>query len=383
MKFIPPLLLLLLLALTASAQVPSSKTVTFVLHTPGLPDTAQVYITGNAPELGNWNPGKVEMERTSSTSWQKEIVLREPLMHLEYKYTLGSWEHEATDSTGAPLGNFTVKVESSLQVKNQVKHWRDGKAPSAKGGVTGTVRYHQNLGTGNTIPARDLVVWLPPNYDQDPRKRYPVLYMHDGQNLFDPGTSSFGVDWRIDETADSLIRAGAIEPIIIVGINNNEDRMQEYTPGDKGSAYMDFVVNTVKPFVDSTYRTKPDRKYTATGGSSAGGTIAFMLAWEHPEVFSRAICMSPAFKIQQIDYVDDVLAYKGKKKDLYFYIDNGGIELEEQLQLGIDNMLRALQKKGYRDSKNYTWVKDPQAKHFEAAWGKRIPQALKVLFPAK
>ncbi|WP_276497726.1 alpha/beta hydrolase-fold protein [Pontibacter litorisediminis] len=383
MKPILPLLLAVLCALAATAQAPVEKVVTFMLHTPGLPDTAQVYITGSAPELGNWNPAKVRMERTGADTWEKEIILREPML-LEYKYTLGSWEQEAADSTGSPLENYTVKVESSLQVKNRVTNWRNGdsKGPVA-GGVTGELARHEKVGRNGTIPARDLVVWLPPNYAQDKKKRYPVLYMHDGQNLFDPKTSSFGVDWRVDETADSLIRAGAIEPIIIVGINNTEARMQEYVPGKKGSAYMEYVVNTVKPFIDSTYRTRPGPRHTATGGSSTGGTVAFMLAWEYPEVFSKAICMSPAFKIQDIDYVDDVLGYKGKKKPVYFYIDNGGVELEQQLQPGIDDMLQALQQKGYREGKEYTWVKDEQAKHFESAWGKRMPQALKLLFPAK
>ncbi|MCX2738461.1 alpha/beta hydrolase-fold protein [Pontibacter anaerobius] len=383
MKNILPLLLLLLCTVAATAQAPSQKTVTFMLHTPGLPDTAQVYITGNAAELGNWDPGKVKMERSGADTWQKEISLQD-LMHLEYKYTLGSWEQEAADSTGSPLRNFTVKVESSLQVKNQVTNWRSGNEPKVvKGGVTGKLAYHEQVGKSGIIPARDLVVWLPPNYEQNKKKRYPVLYLHDGQNLFDPNTSSFGVDWRVDETADSLIRAGAIEPIIIVGINNTEARMQEYVPGEKGAAYVEYVVNTVKPFIDSTYRTKPGAKYTATGGSSAGGTIAFVLAWEHPNIFSKAICMSPAFKIQQIDYVDDVLAYQSRKKPVYFYIDNGGVELEEQLQPGIDEMLQALKQKGYREGKDFTWVKDENAKHFESAWGKRMPGALKLLFPAK
>ncbi|WP_299755842.1 alpha/beta hydrolase-fold protein [uncultured Pontibacter sp.] len=384
MRNLLPLLLLLLLLcpLTAPAQAPLEKTVTFMLHTPGLPDTAQVYITGNAPEIGDWNPAKIKMERTGADTWKKEILLREPV-HLEYKYTLGSWEQEAADSTGSPLSNFTVKLESSLQVKNQVRHWRNGGNTVVKGGVTGTLAHHKSIGSGKTIPARNLVVWLPPNYEQDKKKRYPVLYMHDGQNLFDPKTSSFGVDWRIDETADSLIRAGAMAPIIIVGINNTEHRMQEYVPGEKGAAYVNYIINTVKPFIDSTYRTRPGARYTATGGSSAGGTMAFMLGWEHPEVFSKVISMSPAFKIQQIDYVDDVLAYKGKKKPLYFYIDNGGIELEEKLQPGIDEMLQALRQKGYREGKDYTWLKEQEAKHFESAWGKRMPQALKLLFPAK
>ena len=108
--------------------------------------------------------------------------------------------------------------------------------------------------------------------------------------------------------------------------------------------------------------------------------MAFMLAWEYPEVFSKAICMSPAFKIQHIDYVDDVLNYSGKKKKLYFYIDNGGIELEEKLQPGIDEMLQALKAKGYKENKDFVWVKAPQDKHSEGAWARRMPLALKLIF---
>jgi enterochelin esterase-like enzyme len=166
---------------------------------------------------------------------------------------------------------------------------------SIRGQITGTLRYQRAL-KGAGIKDRDLVVWLPPDYEADQTRRYPVIYMHDGQNILDSVTSSFGTDWSVDETADDLIRKKSIEPVIVVGIYNTSDRMKEYTPGDKGTAYMDFVVKTVKPLIDSTYRTKADRKNTIVGGSSASGIMSFMLVWEHADVFSKAICMSPAFK---------------------------------------------------------------------------------------
>jgi predicted alpha/beta superfamily hydrolase len=172
-----------------------------------------------------------------------------------------------------------------------------------------------------------------------------------------------------------------MQPAIVVGIYNTSDRSQEYTPGEKGTAYMHFVVNQVKPLIDQTYRTMPGREHTVGGGSSAGGIISFMLAWEYPQVFSKAICMSPAFKIEDIDYVKTVRAYEGKKKDLFFYIDNGGIELETRLQPGVDAMLTALREKGYREGDDYYWVKAPGARHSEAAWAKRLPLALKRCFP--
>lgn len=360
----------------------NSPEILFRLHAPGLPDTAQVYLTGSGPQLGEWHPGKVAMQRSGPDTWHKTIY-PDHRSYLQYKYTLGTWEREASDSTGKPLENFILKINSNNLVQDTVRHWRNEGAKAVRGGITGTVRYHRQIGKNHMLPARDLVVWLPPNYTQNSHRHYPVLYLHDGQNIFDPETSSFGVDWQADETADSLIRAGAMEPVIIVGIYNNAERMQEYVPGKKGSAYLDFVVNTVKPLIDSTYRTKPGRTYTATGGSSAGGTISFMLAWQYPQVFSKAITMSPAFKIQQIDVVSGVLAHRGRRKDIYLYIDNGGIELEQQLQPGIDAMLQALQAKGYRQGRDYTWVKDAKGKHQEADWAKRLPQALQLLFPSK
>jgi enterochelin esterase-like enzyme len=118
--------------------------------------------------------------------------------------------------------------------------------------------------------------------------------MHDGQNLFSAHTAGFGAEWRLDEIADSLITAGLIRPLIIVGIFNTGDRNLEYANGNIGPRYRDFVVHKIKPFIDKKYRTLPDQKYTVTGGSSMGGLVAFILLWENPEIFSGAICMSPA-----------------------------------------------------------------------------------------
>lgn len=320
------------------------------------------------------------MQPTGNHTWTKTLQLEQP-QSFEYKYTLGSWEREATDANAQALPNFNVNASTDTVLTNEVQYWLEKRPMAAETGITGTTKIHTNL-PGNGIKRRDLIVWLPPGYETS-NKRYPVLYMHDGQNVFDPATSSFGKDWQIDETADSLIKAGAMQPAIIVGIYNTPDRSDEYTPGEKGNAYMDFVVNTAKPFIDKGYRTKRGRQHTFTGGSSAGGIISFMLAWEYPKVFSKAICMSPAFKIQHIDYVKEVQQYTGKKKDLFFYIDNGGIEMEERLQPGIDEMLAALKEKGYKEGKDFIWIKDKQAKHFETAWAKRMPVALKYILPAK
>src|ERR1044071_1129388 len=367
----------LVIALCLRVAAQSVIHVTFILTSPDLPSDTSVYITGSVEQLGTWNPGKVKMDSTGDHTWTKEISLMRPVS-IEYKYTLGTWEREGADANGSPLANLVADVAQDKTVKDTVLFWTTGKRQRVNHGqITGTVRYHRSL-HGAGIQDRDLVVWLPPGYDADKTQRYSVVYMHDGQNIFDPATSAFGVDWSIDETADDLILKKAIEPVIVVGIYNTSDRMKEYTPGEKGTAYMNFVVKTIKPFIDSTYRTKPDRKNTIVGGSSAGGIISFMLVWEHPDVCSKAICMSPAFQSLSPggwDYAGVVHSSTGKK-DVFFYIDNGAIGLDSQLQPGIDSLLTALKSKGYEEGKDFVFLRDPTAKHSEADWARRFPQAL-------
>src|SRR5688572_18501627 len=241
------LLLLFSISLTFQAQNEPDIRVTFVLTSPDLPDDTSVYITGGIEQLGMWNPGKVKMDSKGNRVWSKEILLNRP-MSIEYKYTLGSWEREGANATGAPLQNFEAKVDQSTTIKDTILFWtKGGRQKVVRGQITGTVKYHRAM-KGAGLKDRDVIVWLPPNYEIDKNTRYPVVYMHDGQNVFDPATSSFGVDWQIDETADALIKKKSIPPLIVVGIYNTSDRFKEYTPGEKGNAYVDFVVNTVKPF---------------------------------------------------------------------------------------------------------------------------------------
>lgn len=359
---------------TAQPQHLNPNQLTFQLFSPDLTNETEVFITGSIPELGNWNPSAVKMTSKGNHLWEKTIETKANF-GIEYKFTLGSWEKESVNANGLPLDNFIVKVSSDTIIKNDVYFWKDGTVKNIQGQITGTVKYHHNF-NGKNLLDRDIIVWLPPNYEKDNHKTYDVLYMHDGQNLFDPKTSSFGVDWQVDETVDSLISTKKITPIIIVGIYNTKDRSSEYNPSEKGGDYMKFLVHQLKPFIDQNYRTNTGRNNTIVGGSSMGGIISFALAWEYPEVFSKAICMSPAFKISHIDYVKEVINDQGKKKNIKLYIDNGGVGLEEQLQPGIDEMLAALKSKGFKDSQDLWWIHDKEAKHFEAAWAKRMPNAL-------
>jgi predicted alpha/beta superfamily hydrolase len=345
-----------------------------------LPETEKVFIAGNKPELGNWNPEKVSLDKINDSSWSKIFIFKIGET-IEFKFTKGSWEAEAQDEHGKISGNKTLKVLNDTVLIFKVEGW--GKESlRITGQITGEVRYHKNF-KGRSVLPRDIIVWLPPSYDSLPDRFYPVLYMQDGQNVIDPLTSSFGIDWQIDEVTDSLIKAKSIQELIIVGIYNTPQRGKEYNKTKIGSTYLNFIIEELKPFIDKTYRTLPDFKNTAVGGSSSGGLISFILAWENPDVFSKAACLSPAFKIGKIDYVAPIHDYVGAKKNIKIYFDNGGIGLEEQLQPGIDEMISVLIEKGYVENEDFLFVKDSLAEHNESAWAKRVYRFLEFLFPMK
>ena len=144
-------------------------------------------------------------------------------------------------------------------------------------------------------------VYLPVDYDSDPQARFPVLYMHDGQNLFDPMQAAFGVAWEVDETLDALTAAGHVPACIVVGVHNTAGRMEDYTPdvdptygGGAGDLYADFLAEVLKPVIDAHFRTQPGRETTAVMGSSLGGLISLHIFTRHPDVFGRVGAVSPS-----------------------------------------------------------------------------------------
>ncbi len=343
-------------------------------------ENQSVFITGNNNIIGGWNPSSVQLNRINDSTFSKTFEFEKPIS-LEFKFTKGSWDSEAVDSIGSTPPNYTAQISNDTTIEFKIDYWKDQFdqiEEIVSGQITGNVNYHKNI-KYKFLVERDLIVWLPPNYEAS-KENYPVLYMHDGQNIFDPKTSAFGIDWQIDEAAESLIKQGEISPIIIVGIYNSKNRSAEYLPSDTSLVYMKFITEKIKPMIDSLYRTKPEREFTATGGSSAGGTIAMNLLWNYNNIFSKAICMSPAFKINKIDFVSQVNDYGGIKKDFKLYIYNGGISLEKRLQPGIEKMIEILESKGYKEHKDFIFVINGQANHNESAWADAIPYSLKWLF---
>jgi len=355
-----------------------NKNILFKVYANSTDDTSKIYITGNQEKLGNWVPDKIQLSNQKNHTWI--INLYFPIgTELEYKFTRGSWNTEALVQNGGVRANYYLHVEKDTIIEYNINTWKDDYLKYNKRKITGLFELHHKV-TFPGLKARDVIVWLPPGYATDKSKRYPVLYMHDGQNLFDPTTSFQGIDWQVDETADMLIKNQEISPIIIVGIYNTTNRRDEYSNTPLGKKYADFLINKLKPFIDKKYRTLSDRENTATCGSSMGGLISFILAWEHSEIFSKAICMSPAFKIDKVDYGKKVEQYSGLKKDIKIYIYNGGLDLDKKLQPGIDKMTHALIEKGYIPGTDFIKFIDEKAPHNESAWAKHFEQPLKFFY---
>jgi predicted alpha/beta superfamily hydrolase len=257
--------------------------------------------------------------------------------------------------------------------------------------LTGTLRLHKALQSQFVEETRDIIVYLPPDYNLHGR-HYPVLYLHDGQNLFDAATAFAGNEWGLDELAEDLITNGQIEPIIIVGIYNaGPKRMAEYTPvrdrrgrGGRAKHYAKLVVQDLKPFIDEEYRTLPDRENTALGGSSLGGLVTLYLGLKYPNVFSKLLVMSPSVWWANRAILRQVRVLKGKPP-LKVWLDIGTCEGSNPENCIQDaRMLRdALLAKGWQDGVDFRFVEDEGAAHNEKAWGFRMRDALKFMFPPR
>ena len=229
---------------------------------------------------------------------------------------------------------------------------------------------------------RQVRLYLPPNYATSD-KHYPVLYMHDGQNLFDDATSESG-EWGIDESLNLLARTRGLE-LIVVGIDNGgEKRMNELTPwmnkrfGEaEGKGYMAFITEVVKPYIDTNFRTKAQREFTAIMGSSMGGLISHYAIHAYPEMFSKAGIFSPAYW-----YSQDVFAYTKDNRapsDARLYILSGSEE-GDGMVADINKMQRQLKAQGYpRENTLFKTVQGGQ--HSEAFWRQEFPEAIQWLFP--
>ncbi|CAN5397025.1 alpha/beta hydrolase [soil metagenome] len=260
--------------------------------------------------------------------------------------------------------------------------------------LTGNIHLHPRFESGLLGNQRDVLVYLPPGYRRASGRRYPVLYLHDGQNVFDAATSYAGVEWGVDETAQRLIGNKQIEPLIIVAVaNTGAQRIHEYAPTrglidtrvkrrrrSRGwlRKYGRFLSEELKPVIDRTYRTRPEAESTGLGGSSLGGLATLALGLWFPQVFTRLAVLSPSVWWDE-GVVCRMVEELPEKLPLKIWLDTGTKEEGWKRARGLRDAL-VKQGWGLDDDLQYTEVKGGD--HSEGAWGARFEGVLRFLYPA-
>ena len=235
---------------------------------------------------------------------------------------------------------------------------------------------------------RDLIVYLPPGYEEQPERRFPILYLHDGQNLFDGATSFIpGMDWHVGHTADQCIRDGRVEPLLIVGIYNaGKQRLGEYTPtrmprlgGGRANRYAKFLLEEVRPFVHGHYRVREGAENTGIGGSSLGGLVSLYLGLRQPQTFGKIAALSPS--VWWNERVILRFATTAPVQPLpRVWLDIGTRE-GPRIVDDVERFRDILIHKGWRPERNLHYERIEGAEHNEAAWARRVGPFLQFLFP--
>lgn len=335
-----------------------------------------IFIAG---DFNSWDPGNETHKFTKNNDNTYSLTLNSNGT-IKFKFTRGSWAKVEKGVNCVEMSNrsFTFGTTSTLNV--QVINWADkcGNAHTAQENVS-------ILSDSFYIPQlnryRRIWICLPKDYNNS-QTRYPVLYMHDGQNLFDDNTA-FAGEWGIDESLNSLISQGN-QSSIVVGIDNGgNNRINEYSPwinsnygGGEGEKYMKFIIETLKPHIDSLFRTLSDRENTGILGSSMGGLISFYGGLKYQEIFSKIGIFSPSFWFSQDCYSYAEQATKRANMKMYFLA--GG--QESGVGESCKNMIKSLKKAGFTDEEML--LKEvPSGQHSEWFWKQEFPAAYQWLFP--
>ena len=264
-------------------------------------NTGTLYLSGNLPELGPWDPDGLAMEGTGTRRTARLTV--PPGTDFEYKFTLGSWDREAVGPSGMIMPNFHLRVDGDVESAHEIGDFSKGTEAYMEdwqgSGVLGTLVYWPDFRSDVLGLARHVEIWLPPGYEERPELRYPVLYMSDGQNLFDPRIANTGVDWGVDEAVMRLVEKGVMPPIIVVGAWSTEARGREYSPWHGAPDYARFLTDELMPRVDAEFRTLSGPGNTAVMGSSMGGLLSFYLVTNHPDMFGSCGCESTHFALSE------------------------------------------------------------------------------------
>jgi predicted alpha/beta superfamily hydrolase len=370
---------------------PNLAQVTFLVTVPGnTPAGSKVHIAG---DFQDWDPGSASHELTRQDDGRYAITLELARgTNLAFKFTRGSWETVEKGADGEEIANRTLAVEASGTQEFTVVRWADGTPPPST--ITGDVETTTMPGF---LGGRRIWVYLPPGYATDTTARYPVLYMFDGQNVFDAATS-FAGEWQVDEALETLIPDEDVRPIIVVAVDNGgAQRIPEYTPwpdaelgGGQGGAHLQAIVGTLIPYIDQTYRTLAAPDGRALAGSSLGGLMSLYAAYEHDQVFGQIAALSPSLWWDDQHMLRHAQA-AGARPAVRVYMDMGTLEegnTVDEDQNGIDDsidQLRAMQaelvEQGFVLDTDLKVVEAADARHSETYWAMRFPGVVRFLFP--
>jgi predicted alpha/beta superfamily hydrolase len=329
---------------------------------------SDIYLAGS---FNGWNPQDKDYRFTKTTGGEYFIELRLKEGSYEYKITRGSWDKAETNKGGSTVGNRKLNVPADNHVHIDVAEWADRFPPRLA--VSTASKNVRIIDTAFLIPqlkrVRRVWVYLPAGYEKSNTK-YPVLYMHDGQNVFDDATS-FSGEWGVDEFLDST----KMKQSIIVAVDHGGNkRINEYCPYDmekfgkgEGDHYIEFLVKTLKPFIDKSYRTLKDAGHTMIAGSSMGGIISMYAILKYPEVFGGAGVFSPAFWVGPKIFEDLQKNAKSVKGRIYFYGGTAEGETMVPDMLKADELMRQLS-----PAKIETVTRDG-GKHNEGRWRMEFP----------
>jgi predicted alpha/beta superfamily hydrolase len=372
--------ILFILLIFNTLQLVAQLTIKIKTIPANTPSGDKIYMAGN---INNWSPSDTSKILKLQTDGSYSLTFTPTLSALEFKFTRGAWTSVEGSAQGGFVPNRTFSYNGSAQtVELNITGW-EGQSTQTSTAAANVKVISTNFKIPQLNRERKIWIYLPPDYNKDTTKRYPVFYMHDGQNLFDK-TTSFAGEWQIDESLNKLFDAGD-KGCIVVGIDNGgANRLNEYSPwrnaqygGGEGKAYTDFLVETLKPYVDVNFRTKKDRENTAIGGSSMGGLISMYALMEHQEVFSKAAIFSPAFWFA-LDSCLNHPVMKGKKFPIKIYFTAGTTESTSMVP-DINKMEKMMLGIGFK-ANEYKIVPKTDGQHAEWFWAREYPDAYKWLF---
>jgi len=363
--------------------------------------TGVVYLAGSLPELGPWRPDGRAL--TGAGRERTALVTAPPGTTFEYKFTLGTWDREALNPAGAVPPNNRLLIDGNVEVVHEItgfkKDPREYIADWTGSGVLGRLVYWLDVRSAFLGPTRHVEIWLPPSYDSTRFTGYPVLYVHDGQNLFDPRLASTGVDWGVDEAVMRLVRQGTIPPVIVVGVWNSAERGTEYSPWHRAPAYARFLIEELMPRVNAEFRTLKGPEQTAVMGSSMGGLLSFYLVTHHPEVFGACGCVSTHFPLSEAVVarnfqgvtrmenpdttpyiIRDIEAGLVVPRGARYWFDYGAQGLDSAYGPTHEAVRVWLLRQGLVDGTDFVIRRYEGATHNEASWRARLDDPLTFLF---